>query len=60
MHSDFRYSPIYKISPHILGVVKVGNKLSNVEFFFQNYALAGNFRLSQSKPPNFDYPQMHK
>ena len=29
-------------------------------FFFEYYALAKNFRPSQSKQPNFDYPQMHK
>ena len=27
--------------------------------FFEYDGLAENFRLSQSKQPNFDYPQMH-
>jgi hypothetical protein len=35
--------------------------LSYIELFFCKYhALADNFRPSQSKQPNFDYPQMHK
>jgi len=40
----------------VLGLSKLDDKLSNVEFFVV-VALADNFRLSQSKPPNFDYPQ---
>jgi len=44
-----------------IGLSKLPEKLSDVEFFCfcQNYELADNFWLSQSKQPNFDYPQMH-
>jgi len=35
------------------------DKISFIEAVFCDYyALAENFRLSQSKQPNFDYPQM--
>ena len=33
--------------------------LSSNLFIFEYYALAKYFRLSQSKKPNFDYPQMN-
>jgi len=35
------------------------NYLSSICCCCEYYALADNFRLSQLKQPNFDYPQMH-